>query len=319
MEKNGQNIVKRHRVYSSYYEYVENVVTKCQHQYIILDRKDFRDYRINITNKNYYKVPPDLPKGKLIKVTTAKCKSYSCPICGRKKVMNLTERLKNIDFKKYRFFTLTLKNKYNYDDTEKNLKRISTCFNKLNLALRKKPEYKGLEYFRVTEIGQDGMVHIHGIWNKYIPVFLLSEMWEKITKDSFIVNVKRIQTKTDVINYLYKYLTKNIVSKDMLIDPALFNLDIKNTAAMFYENEKRRYCSSRKFFAGVQKPDTDFLPYYFESQDQNSVENTLQSLVRLYKLKKDNFDFDCYYGSEQFLYELFRPDKPPDKVGIDFV
>jgi len=230
MNKSSQNRVKRHRVYSSYYEYVEKVVSKCQHKYVILDRKDFRDYRLNITNKNYYKTPPELPKGKLIKVVTAKCKSYSCPICGRKKVYDLVDRLKDIDFKKYRFFTLTLKNKYNFDDTEKNLKRVSICFNKLNLALRKKPQYKGLEYFRVTEIGKDGMVHLHGIWNKYIPVKELSEMWEKITKDSFIVHVERIKTKLDVIDYLYKYLTKSVASKDQLIDPALFNMDLQNSA-----------------------------------------------------------------------------------------
>ena len=78
------------------------------------------------------------------------------------------------------------------------------------MALRKKKEYKGLEYFRVTEIGYNGNVHIHGIWNKYVPVQMLSEMWQKITKDSYVVHLERIETKQGVIDYLYKYLTKNV-------------------------------------------------------------------------------------------------------------
>lgn len=309
MQKKSEKRVKRHRVYESYYDYVNNVVLKCGHKYVIKDRKDFRDYRINIADKNYLKIPPSLPKGKLIKIIPAKCHSYSCPICGKKKVFDLVDRLKDIDFKKYRFFTLTLKNKYTFDDTERNLKRISTCFNKLNLALRKKKEYKGLEYFRITEIGSDGMVHLHGIWNKYIPVHLLSTMWEKITKDSFIVHIERIKTKNDVIQYLYKYMTKNIANKDMLIDPSLFNMDIQNTAALFYENGKRRYCSSRKFFSGIPKKQTNekWLNYYYESETSETVEKVIQSLVKLYKLKKESFDLDSFYGSDQFLYEIFKP------------
>ena len=300
--KQPENKQKRHRVHASYYEYVRNVVDKCGHKYLVLQSKEFRDYKVSL-NSN-----PDqsVPKGKHYKITPKKCKSYSCPICGKKKVLDLVDRFKKVDFSKYRFFTLTLKNKKNYDDTERNLKRVADSFNKLNNNLRKKPQYKGLEYFRVTEIGTDGMVHIHGVWNKYVPVAQLSEMWEKITKDSYIVNVKRIQSKKDVSNYLFKYLTKDIAKSDMHIDPVFFNLNIKNSAALFYETGKRRYNSSRKFFPPETEKSSDWLPYYFEDSDVKTVENFILASIRQFNLTMENFDFTNYYESEQFIYEIFK-------------
>jgi hypothetical protein len=300
--KNPQKKTKQHRTHASYYEYVSNVVDKCGHKYLVLQTKSFRDYKVSLNSNPEQPVPGGIH----YKITPQKCKSYSCPICGKKKVLDLVDKLKTVDFKKYRFFTLTLKNKKNYDDTEKNLLRVSKCFNRLNNNLRKKPEFKNLEYFRVTEIGNDGMVHIHGVWNKYVPVKLLSEMWEKITTDSYIVNVKRIQSKKDVTNYLFKYLTKDVAKNDMRIDPSFFNLDLKNSAALFYESGKRRYNSSRNFFPKVSVKKSDWLPYYFESSDVKTVENFIVASIRQFKLKKENFDFSNYYESEQFLYEIFK-------------
>ena len=300
------NRTKKRRKFDSYYQYVTNVVEKCGHKYLILQTRNFRDYKVSL-NSN-----PDLPipKGVHYKITPRKCKSYSCPVCGRKKVLDLVDRLKSVNLAKYRFFTLTLKNNKTFNDTEKNLKRMSDCFNKLNLKLRKKPQYKGLEYFRVIEIGANGMVHIHGIWNKYIPSTELSKMWLTITKDSFITKVERIKNKKDAIKYLYKYLTKDVAKTDFHIDPALFNLDLTNTAALMYENNKRRYCSSRNFFPKESVKKSDWLPYYFEECEVKTVENFIIASVKQFKLKIENFDFKYYFESDQFIYELFKPPPP---------
>lgn len=302
---------RRHRVYSSYYEYVSNVVDKCGHKWLILDSKGFRKYRFASQGDPGAK----LPNGKLVKITPAKCKSYSCPICGKKKTLDLVQRLKTVNLSKYRFFTLTLKNEKTYSDTEKNLLQISKYFNKLNLTLRKNPKYKGLEYFRVTEIGKDGMVHVHGIINKYIPIQELSALWLKITKNSYRTKIERIKNKKDAIQYLYKYLTKDVAAKNRNIDPSFFNKDKTNSAALFYELNKRRFCSSRKFFPVKVENNSDWLPYYFESKTEKTVEIVLESMKRQYNLKIENFDLDNYFGSEQFIYELFKNDikdkKPP--------
>ena len=310
MRKNSEK-PKRHRVHASYYEYVSNVVDKCGHKYLILDSKNFRSYRFASQSD----VNAKLPAGKLMKITPAKCKSYSCPICGKKKTLDLVERLKTVDLKKYRFFTLTLLNKKTLVDTEKNLQEVSKHFNKLNLALRKKPQYKGLEYFRVTEIGKDGMVHVHGIINKYIPIQELSAMWLKITKHSYRTKIERIKNKKDAVQYLYKYLSKDVAAKNRNLDPAFFNKDKNNSAALFYELNKRRFCASRKFFPNKLEKKSDWLPYYYEAETQKTVEVVIESVKRQYNLKLDQFDFDNYFGSEQFIFELFKNDikdkKPP--------
>lgn len=308
MAKRFEKREKRHRVHGSYYEYVENVVNKCGHKYLILDSKGFRSYRMEKESNPKAK----LPGGKLIKVTPAKCKSYSCPICGKKKVMDLVEKLKTVNLKNYRFFTLTLKNRKTYDDTEKNLKRISDCFNKLNNKIRKLPGYKGLEYFRVTEISKDGLVHIHGIWNKFIKQETLSAMWLAITKDSYRVKLERIKNKRDAVQYLFKYLTKDVAKKDMLLDPKLFNMDLQNAAALFYENNKRRWNASRNFFPKTGKKVSEFLPFWFESSDTKTVENTMSFLVKTYDLKLEHFDLNYYFGSDLFIENLFQnKEKPP--------
>ena len=99
---------------------------------------------IETTNK--FKITDEdlgkLPKGEVVKITPAKCHSYSCPICGKKKVLILVAKLKSVDLTKYRFFTLTLKNRMNLDNSEMNLKRVSDCFNKLNNNSRKRNNTK---------------------------------------------------------------------------------------------------------------------------------------------------------------------------------
>lgn len=290
--------VKKYRKYPLYKDYIKNVVEKCGHDSVVLDHKDFRAYRFESLSNPKAK----LPAGVLLKVVPARCKSYSCPICGKHKVLTLLERLQQIDLSKYRFFTLTLRSEGILTDTEKNIKRISNCFNNLNKKLRKKPEYKKLEYFRVIEVGKGGMVHIHGIWNKYIPVKLLSKLWLTVTKDSYRVDVRRIKSTNDVFNYIYKYLTKNQNVKESKTEN--LNLEqfesftFENTEQLFYENGKRRWCSSRGFFSGVKKIKSVWLTYYYEKGVQDrEVEIAIESNVRQYGLKMENVDITHYFGS----------------------
>lgn len=298
---------KLHRAHGSYWEYVNNVVKKCSHKYVMLDSKVFRNYRFEKQANPGAKLAP----GVHIKVVPARCKSYSCPICGRKKVLDLVNKLKHVNLKNYRFFTLTLKNRKTVTDTINNLERVGKLFSKLNNKLKKDPRFKDLQYFRVTEIGKDGMIHIHGIWNKYIPSAELSLMWNKITTDSYIVKVERIRNKVDAVNYLYKYLTKDIVKNDMELEPVFFNQDLKNAHALFYELGKRRFASSRKFFPPGSEKTTDFLPYWFENISEKEIESSLSNLVKEYGLKRENIDLNQYYSSDLFLYELFKGKDPP--------
>jgi hypothetical protein len=268
-----------------------------------MEHKKFRSYQRDLFTDPKHAV---LPSGKLVKVIPARCKSYSCPICGLKKVYDLMDRLKGLDLRGYRFFTLTLKNKYSLDDTEKNINRINDCFNKLNKLMRKKPEFKGLEYFKVVEIGKDGMVHIHGIWNKYVPLVQLSRWWKSVTKDSYRCDLQRVQSKSDIVKYIFKYLTKNVARKNQSYSLSFFNLKINDSAAIFYEAGKRRYSSSSNFFAKSEKVTSDFLPFFYESEEPESIEKVIDYIIKSFKLNQSHFDFSLYDCSDQFIDSLFQ-------------
>lgn len=153
------------------------------------------------------------------------------------------------------------------------------------------------------------MVHMHGIWNIYIPVGVLSTYWTKITGDSYRVDLRRVKQKGDCLNYLYKYLTKDVAKFNGEMEPSFFNMDIKHAAAIFYENGKRRYQASQKFFSKIsKKPKSDFIPYYFESEQAPQIERTIGYLKKRYNLKKEHFDLDCYFESDLYLQNLFEPD-----------
>lgn len=292
------------RKYPSYSEYVTNVVNLCSHKWLIMDHKKFREFRA----EKFGNDKAVLPKGKLIKIVPARCKSYSCPICGQKKVFDLIDRLKGLRLSNYRFFTLTLKNNFTLDDTEKNINRINSCFNDLNKKLRKREGFKDLEYFKVVEIGKDGMVHIHGIWNKYIPVKKLSQLWTTVTGDSYRVDLKRIKSSSDAMKYIFKYLTKNVARHNQEYQMSFFNTEVGNSAAMFYENGKRRFSSSRNFFNKAVKPTADYVPYYYESENPESIEIVIQSLIKQFGLKKEHFDFRSYTESDEFIENTFYID-----------
>ena len=292
----------RERKYPKYSDYIENIVNKCCQKWIILDRRDFRNWRFETFEGNM----TELPKGKLIKFSSGTCKSYSCLMCGWKKTNDLMKRIQWIDMTKYRFFTLTLENKYSKENTEMNLQRITKCFNKLNNNMRKKQsQFKNLEYFRVIEIGVDGMVHLHGIWNKYIDIKLLSNMWFKITGDSWVTLPEAIKSREDAVRYLYKYLTKNCSPNYINYNDS----DMVDMAELLYESRKRRFQSSRKFFKKKpkyeKKNDNDYLTYGFETEDNYGVENTIKYLVSNFGLKKEHFDLDQYNESDLYLEKLF--------------
>lgn len=291
--------VKTHRNYN---DYVENVVNKCSHAWVVNWSEELRNYnRAKLSG-----VKAVLPPGKHLRVIPSRCRSYSCPICGAKKTFDLLERLRGMDLTRYRFFTLTMKNAYTLSDTEKQLNKITACFNRLNIKLRKLKEFKGLEYLRIIEIGKDGMVHIHGVWNKYIPIKKLSSYWFQITGDSYKVDLRRIHNSRDVYNYIFKYMTKDVTQYNITPDPTLINLDLGNTARIFYEFNKRRFQASQNFFPKKKKTKSRWLPFYYEKVSEHEVESALKYAVREWNLKPEHVDLGLYDSSDLFLTEVFN-------------
>lgn len=308
-------------------DHINNVVKLCGTSNLIFEHYEFRDYRIErneIENINKDLPPgnkkyclPDQPKlKKIIKVIPHSCKSWACSYCGSVKVETLLKRLNKKDLTGYRFFTLTLKSAYDIESTKIDFKIIGSHFRKLIQKLKRLPQYKNLQYIKVCEIGSDsGMVHLHGVWNKYIPVELLSKYWLSITGDSFKVYLKRVYNAKAISKYLYKYLTKNAVDKFPEDPPEFFNLTIPSASKLFYECEKRRFTTSLNFWDRKQKRDSVYKIYGFDPQDSNGIERDLKYFYTTFDLKESQFDLTHYYNSSQFLEVLFaNPPTQPETV-----
>ncbi len=287
--------------YPKFSDHIEHVCNHCGNSYLILEKKELRCYR-HAKNEG---IEQPIPEGIGLKVIPASCKSWACKFCGKKKVNDLLKRLKAKDLKGYRFFTLTLKNGYTIDNTEYNFERIGKCFQKLNNKLKRDKRFKDFQFFKIIETGSGGMVHIHGLWNIYIPVKELSAMWFKITKDSYKVDLRRIGNTKELTDYLFKYLTKNTVDYYGNSDPGLFGLNIHFAPKLFYENNKRRQTCSRKFFNGIPERIKDFIPYGFGDENISGVESALSFFYKVVGLKKNQFDLKNYFGSDQFIELLF--------------
>lgn len=131
--------------------------------------------------------------------------------------------------------------------------------------------YRGAGYIAVMELGADNNnLHLHAItYGPYIPQATLSKVWEEITADSYMVDIRQAHgSLRDIAAYVLKYITKPPVS-DSYAAIAQFTQLIKGsrrirTGGIFYNvlnvvREKKEaplcpYCRGRLLFV---RNDTD--------------------------------------------------------------
>lgn len=112
------------------------------------------------------------------------------------------------------FFTLTLTSKQLFPDDFYN-KKLNVLFT----SLRKLSQRK-LEYLWIAEKQGNGNIHYHIIFNQFIKVSKVNELWCNILRkighnvkdNANPVDVKRINSIRSLASYLTKYITKNKTS-----------------------------------------------------------------------------------------------------------
>lgn len=147
------------------------------------------------------------------RVTANYCRCRHCEPCMRARSnkirMNLLNRLKDCDEKKYRFTTVTLK--HSDDPLADQLKRLYQSFAKLRRMPVWKESQKGGAMICEVKIGNDGKWHPHlhiiseGHWMDQREI---RAAWYQITKDSHVVDVRLLDRAKDAANYVSKYVTK---------------------------------------------------------------------------------------------------------------
>lgn len=136
------------------------------------------------------------------------CGDRTCPICRRKWYGYHYEALKKI-IKNWnedlRVMELTIKNIPDKDFSKKSVKYLRKCLNRLLHRKYYKNKIKGGFYFvHLTNRGQGWHPHLHIIYRgEYIPQGRLCQDWYEITKDSYVVWIRRSMGIKKALQYLF--------------------------------------------------------------------------------------------------------------------
>jgi len=206
------------------------------------------------------------------------CSSYFCQHCKDLKVKILFKKifcgLKN---ETWRFATFTTNRTFHSD--EDNLNIINHAWNKMLTVLRKR--FHDFKFIKVLEISDSGFVHLHVLFNIWIPQEFLRHHWEKYT-GAFIVNIERPKNLRSSAAYIAKYISKNCN-------------DFSNLKK-FFLNRKRKFSFSRNWNFRFKKIKNYIL---LSANIFNSDKLTFFILSAL----QENF-----YSLDEFCFEKIPPD-----------
>lgn len=149
-----------------------------------------------------------------------RCKSYSCPSCGRIKSQRLFSALNKYlkSFKNIRLFTFTFRTS-NLSPIELN-SQASKVWHVFMRSLRRctalHDNQKKVQYVKFVELTKRGFIHFHVIMSEYMPLPILLPMWYKAINLVFdlvgkngSINVRHAYNSKSVARYICKYVVKN--------------------------------------------------------------------------------------------------------------
>lgn len=228
--------------------------------------------------------PESLPKYKVIR---ERCNSKACEYCSRRKFSKIRSRLRTESVTtQWRFFTLTT---VNTDETHvAKLTKLEDNFRELRKKLKRK--FPQLKYIKVVEMSPSGMWHIHGLWNIYIDIKLLSEYWSSIS-GAYRCYLEKVRKPKGAVNYIFKYCFKS-----------LFNETERRT---IYEADKRKFTTSR----GLLTKDKSENPYTCEPRTSYNITELKEKLYEIVSGGDDcinDFHSDDYPYFEDLIFNLFH-------------
>jgi hypothetical protein len=164
---------------------------------------------------------------KQIRVIRERCNSKACPHCAKRNFNRIRNRLREKSVTiQWRFFTLTSRN--DSKSSEAKLEKLENDFRQLRKHLKRK--FPNFQYIAIKELSPSGMWHYHGLWNIYIDIRELSEIWEKYSS-ACVVYLEKVRKPIGAINYIFKYCYKSIFNSDEL--------------RTLYECDKKKFTTSR--------------------------------------------------------------------------
>lgn len=105
-----------------------------------------------------------------------RCKSNYCPTCRKENLYRLRKAMFiSMRKDKWRLCTLTFPD--HTKNIEEALHESTLQFKRLTRALRKMQP--NIKYIRSIEVHKSGFIHLHCVFNKFIPISFISEEWKK--------------------------------------------------------------------------------------------------------------------------------------------
>lgn len=154
------------------------------------------------------------------RVQASWCRDRWCAVCATRRGNTIAARILNDrDPHNLRFLTLTLRilprgeaQPGEAGSLKYALDRLYSCFRRLRgLALWKDAVTGGAAFTEVkwSHNSLGWHAHIHAILEgRYIPHPKLKEAWHRITGDSHVVDIRKVRTTSNAVNYVTRYVTK---------------------------------------------------------------------------------------------------------------
>jgi hypothetical protein len=135
-------------------------------------------------------------------VVSVGCKRWSCPFCGRNRIISLAKRVEAA--KPNRLVTLTT-NPAHWDNPRHAFDGTRRSLGAFCRTMRARGEW---EQLRVLEVTKKGWPHYHlMVRSPYVPHAIIRDRWAELTSAK-IVDVRQVKKRDNVYWYLVKYLAK---------------------------------------------------------------------------------------------------------------
>lgn len=149
------------------------------------------------------------------RISGSRCKDRFCVPCANRRSRDIaTNIIDTAGNQRLRFLTLTLKQRS--EPLTKTIDRLNASFRKLRTtSLWKKHVKAGVAFIEVVWHPETATwnVHYHAlITGTYIAHAPLSRTWQRITKDSMIVDIRLPKHRSGVASYVTKYACKPLNS-----------------------------------------------------------------------------------------------------------
>lgn len=135
-------------------------------------------------------------------VVSVGCRRWSCPFCGRNRIISLSKRVEAA--KPNRLVTLTT-NPARWEDPRHAYDGTRRALGAFTRTMKSRGEW---EYLRVLEVTKRGWPHYHlMVRSPYTAHAVIRDRWAELT-GAKIVDVRQVKKRDNVYWYLVKYLAK---------------------------------------------------------------------------------------------------------------